>query len=54
MSSITIVFTDNSDGTVSATSTAGAPFTKVTTQSASHVTDVAMGWIKQAIPALLQ
>ena len=54
MSNITIVFTDNGDGSVTATSTAGAPFQTVTTKSVTQVTNVALGWIRNAMPTLLQ
>ena len=51
MASVTIVFTDNIDGTVTVSS-AQAPFQKVVTYSSTQATDVAQGWIKQAIPSL--
>jgi hypothetical protein len=52
MASITIVFSDNGDGSVTITS-ASVPFQVPTTKSVTQASDIAMGWIKQSIPALL-
>ena len=54
MSNITIVFTDNGDGSTTVTSTAGAPNQTVTTKSVTQATNIALGWIRNAMPLLLQ
>jgi hydroxymethylpyrimidine/phosphomethylpyrimidine kinase len=48
MASITVVFTDNGDGTATVTS-AGVAAQTVTTKSLYQALDVAKGWVQQSI-----
>jgi hypothetical protein len=52
MATITIVFTDNSDGTATVTSTFATAQT-VTSDSVGKLIDVAKGWVQQSIPLLV-
>jgi hypothetical protein len=52
MASITIVFTDNSDGTATVTSSSVTAQT-VTADSMGKLIAVARGWIGNAIPLLV-
>jgi hypothetical protein len=52
MASITVVFTDNSDGTATVTSTFATAQT-VTSDSVGKLLDVAKGWVQQSIPLLV-
>jgi hypothetical protein len=52
MATITVVFTDNSDGTATVTSTFATSQT-YKTDSVQALMDVAKGWVVQSIPLLV-
>ena len=56
MATISITYTDNNDGTVSATTAAGGGTAgeKITTKSLTEVRNVTKGWVDQSIPGLLR
>jgi hypothetical protein len=53
MANVTILVTDNGDGTATVTSAATAPAQTVTTKSLTQLKDVMKGRVGTAIPGLL-
>ena len=56
MSSLTVTYTDNGDGTLTATTAGptGTAAVKITSKSLSEVCNVANGWVLQSIPGLIR